>query len=406
MPQAQSPQRADYTRIRVLEDAAFRRGLHPNRLFDLLLPVHEVEVEATTRTERPYGLIDKFLERAIAEGRITTVPRLAGFLGLEPVLVDRAVRVLRSIGHLPAHSDALELTQLARESLRDNTCYEIRRQDRRKLYFDAYRCEPLHRRYYADSAAFLNRAEAFAAAKADPTRRPLSSPYQFRRAALENLARRADRAEFNLPLSVENPQDVRPEYVFLPVLVVRAVARGGHVRYLAYGATSGELDEGFSDLCTGTPEIAGVLEHETVSVAEQERRISLWLANKGLSGYKPMLSPDKSWHVDFEPKEFEPIGTRKLNGVGSFIDLKSVVVRVRCENADVRRRALLARAGSLLQRCRYRPDEHAATLQYLGEQLEFPDLNAGKLRALAREADRDDLVELIDELFGESQPNA
>ncbi|GAA0513874.1 hypothetical protein [Saccharopolyspora thermophila] len=392
--------------MRVLEDAAYRQGLNPTRLYALLLPVHEVEVQATTRTSRPYGLIDRFLERAIAEGGITTVPGLADFLALDPVLVDRAVRVLRSIGHLRAHSDALELTQLARESLRDGTCYEIRRQDRRKLYFDAYRCEPLHRRHYGNATTFLNRAEAFAATEADPSVQLLYSWHQFRREALANLARRSDRDEFNLPLSVENPKDARAEYVFLPIYAVRAVARGGTVRYLVYGAaTDGELDEGLSDLCTHTPEIAQTLEHEIIPVLDQERRIRRWLTNKGFSAREPMRFPDGSWQVDFQPEDFTPAGTREVSGVGTFIDLRTVVVRVWCEDVDVRRRALLARLDGLLHRFRYRPAEFPAMLRHLGSQLELPGLDANTLRALVREAGRHDLAERLDQLLEASASN-
>ncbi|MBB5159258.1 hypothetical protein [Saccharopolyspora phatthalungensis] len=385
--------------MRVLEDAAFRQGFQPIRLFALLLPVHELEVRATTRTGRPYGLIDKFIERTIAEAGVATVPEIAGFLRLDQVLVDRAVRVLRGIGHLRAHSDALELTALARESLRDDTCYEIRREDRRKLYFDAYRCEPLHRRHYGESTALLNRAEALAENAADNRFQLLTSLHQFRREALENLAHRDDREEFNLPHTVENPQDVRPEYVFLRIYVVRAMARGGHIRHLAYGAdTGGEFDEGLSDLCTGTPDIAMALQQSTSPVVDQERRINRWLTNQQLADRDPMRFPDGSWHVDLQTEDFEPIGTRKVSTVGSFIDLWSVVVRVWCEDADVRRRALLARTETWLLRLRYRPAEFPEMLRQLSAQLEFPDLDASRLRALVIEAGRDDLAEQIDRL--------
>ncbi|MGW5792028.1 hypothetical protein ACWEV3_15630 [Saccharopolyspora sp. NPDC003752] len=379
-----------------LEDAAYRQGVYPTRVFRVLLPVHEVEVKATTRTGRDYALIDKFLERSIDEGGLTTIPRLAEFLSLDPVLVDRAVRVLHRIGHLDPNSAELALTPLARESLDANICYEIRREDRRKLYFDGYQSEPLHRRYYQDSKVFLDPAEAQARTEDKFVR--LTSTYPFRRAALTALEKNPDRDKFNLPLSVENPEDVQPECVFLPLFLVRTVVRGGHVRYLAYSeAISGQLDEELSDLCTNHPDIGFTLQNETPHVSQQEQIVSGWLERNAPAGREFFQHPDGSWQADFAPEDFEPT-KRRIRDVGSFVDLGTVVVRVWCQDHEVRRRALLARAKSLLGVFRYRPQDRADLLRMAGDQLEFPDLDDSRLRALAAEAGDNDLLEQLDQL--------
>ncbi|MCX2729433.1 hypothetical protein OOZ19_04215 [Saccharopolyspora sp. NFXS83] len=397
MPPERSPRNGDAT-LKVLEDAAFRQGLHPVRLRTVLLPVHEVEVRATTTTDRPYGLIDKFIERAIAETGAASVDGIAELLGLQPVLVDRAVRVLRGIGHLPPHRDALELTDLARASLRDGTCYEVRREDRRKIYFDGYRCEPLHRRHYSPPTALLNRAEAMALAERDRWLQFLPTAHQFHRDALVNLAHRTDRTEFNLPTTVENPLDVRPQYVFLRLHVVHAVASGGQVSRLAYGAdTGGEFDEDLSELCTTDPDITSALRVSPPSVEDQRHTITGWLRKRNLSDVQPMQDPDGSWQVDLPADAFAPTGPRKESFVGSYLSLGNVAVRVWCRDADVRRRALVARTHQLLRRAHHRPEELAGLIAILGAQLEFPDLDVHRLRALVLEAGEQDLAEQLDQ---------
>ncbi|MDA3625190.1 hypothetical protein OU415_07070 [Saccharopolyspora sp. WRP15-2] len=383
---------------RALEKAAYREGVYPTRVFPVLFPVHEIEVRATIRTGRDYALIDKFLERSIAEGGITTIPHLAEFLRLDPVLVDRAVRVLRRIGHLDPHGDQLVLTDLARESLKANTCYEIRHEDRRKIYFDGYTSQPMHRRYYQSSSPFLAPAEA--TALRDMRFTQLSSFRPFRREALTALARNPDREKFNLPMAVENPQEVQPECVFLPLYLVRAVTRGGHERYLAYSETNGsELDEELSALCTELPEIDSTLQNERRPVSEQRALVESWLARKAPAGRVPFQHPDGSWQADFEAGDFQPDGSRRVGDVGSFVDLGDVVVRVWCQDHAVRRRAVLERAKSLLGNFRYRSQNRADRLRLIGDQLEFPGLDESRLRALAVEDGQHDLVQQLERLL-------
>lgn len=395
--QERTQHRMNIAKRRVLENAAYREGVYPTRVFPVLFPVHEIEVRATTRTGRDYALIDKFLERSIADGRITTIPHLAEFLCLDPVLVDRAVRVLRRIGHLDLHGDQLVLTDLARESLKANTCYEIRHEDRRKIYFDGYTSQPMHRRYYQSSSPFLTPAEALALLNMRFSR--LSSFRPFRREALTALARNPDREKFNLPISVENPQEVQPECVFLPLYLVRAVVRGGHERYLAYSETNGsELDEELSALCTELPEIDFTLQNERRPVSEQRAVVEGWLTRNAPARRVPFQHPDGSWQADFEAEDFQPDGSRSVRDVGAFIDLGAVVVRVWCQDHKVRRRAVLERTKSLLGLFRYRPQDRTDRLRMIGDQLEFPGLDESRLRALAVEAGQNDLVEQLDRL--------
>lgn len=180
-----------YPQERALEDAMFGRGLVPTRIFPLLLPVWEVEVKATVTDGRPYQLIDRYLERGIAEGGLGTRAELAGFFALDVSLVDRAVRVLGAIGHLTEHDGRLALTELGRRSQRDQVCYLIEREDRRKLYFDGFLSRPLTRPYYqASVVTLMSQPEARAAtvANAYPRFGMLWTATGFRREALTELA--------------------------------------------------------------------------------------------------------------------------------------------------------------------------------------------------------------------------
>ncbi|WP_017975644.1 hypothetical protein [Actinopolyspora halophila] len=86
--------------------------------------------------------------------------------------------------------------------------------------------------------------------------------------------------------------------------------------------------------------------------------------------------------------------------MGSFVDLRTVVVRMWCQDQEVRRRALLERVESQLDRFRYKPQDRADELRVIGDQLEFPGLDESRLRALAPEAGRSDLVDRLDRLVG------
>ncbi|MEV6228069.1 hypothetical protein AB0L88_09400 [Saccharopolyspora shandongensis] len=388
-----------FPKRRVLEDAAFGQGLNPTMLFSLLLPVYEVEVETTTRYGRDYALIDKFAERAIAEGQVTTESELVQFLKLDALLVDRAVRVLERIGHLTRCGPRLELTALARESLRDNTCYEDRRHDRRKLYFDAYRCQPLHRRYYeSESVTFLNRADLRSPVVAEFS--PLGLGVPFRPEVLERLGDRDEREKYNLPIEVENPHLARPEFAYLPVYVVRALDRGAKPRYLVYGqAAGGELDQELSALCQHTPEITAALENEIRATGDQQPRIKKWLDSAGLRDRELVRFPDGSWRVSLLPGDFKPAGNLRLSEAGSFIALRAAVVRMWCGDAELRHRALFERVETFLHGFRARPAEVPRLIRQIGAQLRFGDLDVAAVRTMALSAGRTELVERLDEFL-------
>ncbi|GAB3491007.1 hypothetical protein [Amycolatopsis cihanbeyliensis] len=389
-----------YRKERALEDAAFRHGFTPVRLFSLLLPVWQVDVRATTVEGKPYELIDRYLERGLAECGLNTVAELAAFFSLDEVLVDRAIRFLAGIGHLTGTPDGgLTLTDLGRNSHRDQVCYVVERQDRRRLYFDGYTSLPLTRRHYdAGVVTFLTLAQAGAMHGRDQDFRLLATTKGFRRETLAELARYRDRERYNLPHRLDRPESLGEECVFLPVHVIRAVQPGGKIRFLAYGQAADTADPELSELCEQAPEIQGALANEDTTEEEQRTRITSWLLRKGLSGYRPVRFPHGGWQVELPRSAFEPSGPIPCASLGSFAALSTTVVRIWCADKELREQGFLDRVESFARARQRKAGEVTALATKAGRQLGFESTDLSALRAMAAAAGRDALVLLLDSL--------
>ncbi len=289
-----------YGEDRALEHAAFALGRTPTRILKVLLPVHRVEVEATVTEARPYALIDRHLERGIAEGRLHSVAELAGFFHLDENLVDRAVRFLVAIGHVRDTGGTLSLTDLGHRSVRDDVRYETVQRDRRALYFDGFGCHPLSRRYYGSTrVTFLSGTDEHGYFK------PVMSTRSFNPGALDALARDPKRDQYNLPGQVENLRMLDAQVVFLPAYIVRTLAAdGGH--YVVYTQIGDEHDEEITGLYGHAPEIAALMELEENATEGGLNlpRARKTLAGNGLGAYEPVQRADGTWQVVVPPTAF------------------------------------------------------------------------------------------------------
>lgn len=398
-----------YPEERALDDATYRLGTIPTRIFALLLPVWCVEIEAAVTDGEPYELIDRYLSRAIAEGGLHTAAGLADFLALDEVLVDRALRFLLAIGHIAVADGRITLTDLGWRSVRDKVRYVITRKDRRKLYFDAFGSRPLTRSHYnRDAVTFLSGiALKDATNRTDgPKFQILTSTYGFRAEALTELVTRPDRDWYNLPEGIDNPKQLgAPLCVYLPAYLVRAVERserGRRVRYFAYTQTGDEADLTVSDLCEQTSEIIAVLETEERDAQGDrgEARIMTWLANRGLDGCWPERTSEGMWRVTLPGHAFDgPVAISKL---GSFVVLGSDFSHVWCTETPVRRRALLQRADSYLG-ARRRIDRIIAEekIAQFARQLEVGTIDLPALRTMAARAGKRDLAAQLARLIDE-----
>lgn len=374
-----------YPEERALEDVAFGHGIAPVGIHAVLLPVWQVEIAATTTEGHPYELIDRYLERGIAEGALHTVTELADFFGLDHVLVDRAVRFLGAVGHLTAVDGRLALTPLGLRSVRDQLRYVVTREDRRTLYFDAFGSRPLTRPYYDSRTVTMLRGDALAEGTADGSRfRMLFSSHGFRRTALTELADRPDRARFNLPERIDDPTSLSEDHVYLPLFIVRAAAPAG-VRHLAYGPAGDRSDPDLTELLEQTPEIIHVLQ------ADDRRRqgrpvadaVNRWLAAKGRPPVQLTAQPDGGWQIELRADDFGPDAV-PVQRAGSFQVFDGDVVRLWSEDEETRRRALLERTNLYLT-ARRRPDRDE-TEEFVGRISRQLRLDVGGLPGLARMA--------------------
>ncbi|WP_410622309.1 hypothetical protein [Amycolatopsis sp. cmx-8-4] len=394
-----------YPEERVLEDAAFGHGLTPARVFAVLLPVWQVEVRATTTDGRPYALIDRYLERGIAEAGLGTVGELAAFLALDEALVDRALRVLGRLGHIRTRDGRIELTELGTRSHRDQVCYIVEREDRRKLYFDGFRSFPLSRAHYdAGVVTFLSPQDIPAATSGDRNRifKMLHTTRGFRREALMELAGRPDRDYFNLPLRIDRPESLGEECVYLPTFIVRALEPGGRVRHLVYSQASDAADPDLGELCETTPEISFVLESDAAasSAARAETRITEWLRRMSLEDCRPVRSAHGAWRVVVPAKSFEPQGRVPLHKLGSFVVSGTDLLHIWCTDRKTRERALLERVDLFLgRRTRSGADKVKNQAARMVRQLELGAVGLPEIRDLAVGAGFRDLAARLGEVL-------
>jgi hypothetical protein len=381
-----------YPEPRALEDAAFAHGLAPTHIFPLLLPVWRVDVQATVTDAEDYALIDRYLERGIASAGLDRAGSLAGFLGLDEVVVERALRFLAGIGHVAFAGERVALTELGQRSVRDGKRYLVTRQDRRTMYFDAFKSRPLTCRYYDSRVvAFCSSDAAVRAASSRewPRFRLLFSHTGFRREALAALARLDERELYNLPEGIDGPESLGEECVYLPVYVIRGIARDRRKRYLAYSQPSYKSDPQLSELCEQTAEIAAVLENEELASTPEsaETRVREWLAGKGLGTHPLVRLNTGTIRVRLPADYFEAGGVLQLSQVGSFVMLRDVFFHLWCDDRDVRRRALLERMDAYFgARRRIDAIEAQGWLNQVGRQLALGEVGLPDAHRMAIKA--------------------
>jgi hypothetical protein len=385
-----------YSEARALEDVTLWQGGVPTRIFAILLPVWRVEIRATVTQGEDYALIDRFLERGIALAGLDTPAALADFLGLDEVVVDRALRFLAAIGHLARQDERLTLTDLGQRSVRDDKRYIVTHQDRRVLYFDAFGSRPLTSPYYDAAVTLLSpgQAQAVAAAGEWPRFRVLTSTHGFRPEALAELARHSERQKFNLPERLDELEVLgAAEHAFLPMYLVRATQPGQRVRLFAYTQAGDSADLDVSELCEQTPEISWLIENEEVSAPAFPESAARWLDGLKLGSYRPGRMPGGVWRATLPGSAFGPGAALSLVTVGSFVVRGRDILNVWCEDVAVRRRTLLERVDFYLS-YRTSPDR-VSTEALVGQLARLLDLGAvglPELRQMAIDAGKGGLA--------------
>ncbi|WP_020671911.1 hypothetical protein [Amycolatopsis nigrescens] len=378
-----------YPAERALEDAAFDQDTVPTRIFTVLLPLWRVEVRSTVTEGEPYQLIDRYLERGIAEAGLQTTAELAAFFAIEEKLVDRALRSLAAIGHLAESGGRFTLTTLGAASVRDQVRYVVTAGDRRRLYFDAFGSRPLTRPYYHSRTVTLLPEDRLAAALDSPGGSKflrLLSPYPFRREALTELAGNPERDHFNLPTRMDGPESVAEDRVYLPLYLVRAVQDGKRVRHLAYTQAGVEPDLDVTALCEQSPDVLGLLETEDRIARTEIDWMKDWLSERDLTTAKPTLDEHGAWRVTLPGSAFTKDGPLPLRKLGSFVVRGKNFFHVWCTDERVRRQSLLLRVDAYLGARERTPADVHERIARISRQLELGAMNTATLYDLAMKA--------------------
>jgi hypothetical protein len=373
-----------YDAARAVEDAAALSGTRPVRLHRIALPLFAVEIDALIEERQPYDLLDRFVGRAIAEAGLRTVPEIAAFLGLDEAMVDRVLRFLGGAGHIAGLPDGtFALTDLGARSVRDDTRY-VPKRDRQKLYFDGVLGEPLPAAYYGRKVVVWDTAQA----TEQKWHRLMSHACAFRNDALQRLAERPDRRDFNVPDELREVAFRALDNAYLPCYVIRTLTPRGP-SLLAYSAVSDTRDEHLERLCLGWPALTGTL--GSGDSGDVRAEFGGWLAERDIDPARLQWTDAGTLRVTLPAARFDvrtAAGARKgtfpLVRVGSYMTFRSHVLQLWCEDPRLRRKAILERTLNRVTASRkLGADEAEEFLGRLSVQLETPSVTVDDLRRYA-----------------------
>ncbi|WP_156110835.1 hypothetical protein [Streptomyces adustus] len=382
-----------------LENAAFTLGLRPTGIHAVLLPVWSVQVRAKVTEAQPYDLIDRFVERGIAEAGLATAGEVASFLALDPALVAQALAFLTAIDHVTEEDGRLGLTALGRRSVKDGKRYTVTHDDRRSLYFDGFRSGPLTTAHYRNDTVVRVPHDGAAAGWHRGPRPHRLMAHPFRDEAVRELADDPGREGFNLPAGVDGLERVgAPECLHLPAYVVRAAEDDGRTRHLVYTrAHDGEHDVLLSAACEQTPECVHALRNEELAAARSvERRITGWLSDQDLGQFPPVRDAQGAWRVTLPRERVGAGGPVGLHRIGGFVVLGGSFFQFWCEDRDTRAWALVERLDRQFgARLRHDPAGLRARVDSLSRQLELGQVDLEALRRAATAKGKHGLAERL-----------
>lgn len=376
---------------RALENVADRMGVHPVRVHRVAFPLHVAELSATVTAREPFDLLDRYVGLAIAECGFCSVPEISAYLGVTEHIVGRVLQFLAEIRHVTANEGTLALTELGLRAVRDDTRY-IPKEDRFKLYFDGVRCAPLPSRYYGRNVRVLSRAEA----QDQHWFSLLAHTSGFVTSALAELARRRDRADYNLPDEHENLTLRAAGEAFLPCYLIRARTSDGY-RSLVYTAASTSASDAYlEEIMQSWPPLAEAMRTEDSAEAARRDELFQWLDQRGLSitqltwagGDVPRLTlPARHFPLGEAPAKDR--AEFPIRQVGSYLTPKHFVVQLWCTDKLVRREAALQRALEYVDATQRDEADTTRFLSQVSTRLELnPQLTLTDLHAYARRTGR------------------
>jgi len=381
----------DLPLVRAVEHAVGLPGVTVNRYFCVLWPLWRIEVRAQSYDEQPYDLIDQFVVRAIAEGRLTSGQEIAAFLGVSVDLVLRCVQFLTVIGHLNTTGGRLALTALGVESHRSGVRM-VQRESRQDLLFESFTGDPLPREYYHSRVRLLSGTQA-GSQQIPRYWHPVNPTVGFRPESLDELVTRSDRRLFNVPEHLLGLSAVTISPSFLPVYVIETFGHG----LLAYTKVGEERDSLLENVFHQVPTMQNLVLGQRQD--DPEEIWTRWLAEPSHGGGLLRQRPDGGWRSVMRASAFGAKGAFPIRDVGSFRTSRQHVIQLWSDDADLRSRALLERslaiAGMASVRSRADLSRHVARLSALLE-LDPPSIDTLSDQAAA--AGLDERADLLNRL--------
>jgi hypothetical protein len=333
-----STSRRIYPARRAVEQATSIPGTRPSRLFPVLWPLWQAETTASIYDEQAYEIIDRFLIRAVIDTGLHRVDDLATFFGIPEALVQRCLQFLSTIGHVREDAGTVTLTELGRYSAREGIRYEPK-ESRQEILIEQFTGQPLPRSYYQGSVPVFFSTEIPDDRLADRSRFvPLFARTTFRPEMVETLTERPDRIELNLPRQLRGLRFTGKRDAYLPAYIIETVGTG----LLVYTALTAERDAFFEDVCRQVPDIAELISAE---VKASPREIwTEWLADSKAGPGTLHQLPSGLWRVTLRATAFGPDAKLSLSKVGSYELRQRHFLQLWCDDAGLRRRALIERA--------------------------------------------------------------
>jgi hypothetical protein len=358
------------------------REFIPLRLFAVLFPLWRVEVAAIQPQNRPYEMIERYLERGIVEGQLCTVGELAAFFHLSRALVEKVLASLQAIGHVTSSNGMLILTDLGYTSLQAGQ-KGIIQQKAHILYFDGFQIWPLLREHYhSKSIRILDELEADAVTergRGGYQFQRLYSAQPWNRACLFELERHPDRARYNLPEEWSNLRDIGVTRAYLPMYLIKARKRSppsSEPYYVTYTRVRGRRDEFLERIVNENQEIRWTLNAE--EEFDVEELWSQWLIGMGLSYLQPQRTPQGLWRVDVPAQVFHSSNTiLSVASIGTYHLERGYILQIWCTSQEVRSEAVLDRILKIIEvgQQTMTRQQVLELLQYLSELLDADKLS-------------------------------
>jgi hypothetical protein len=392
----------------------------PQRIFAVLFPLWEVESTAQQEERRPYQIMELYIERGLAEAGLQTVQELSHFFGLQEVMIAKVLHFLERINHVSRQGENYKLEPLGYRSLQEGQKFNLQ-EKRLKFYFDAYTSHPLQKQHYDNRAHILSEEQAFQILHQKTygyryyQLSSLSTSWQTD--ALEALAKRRDRADFNVPAEIRWVQAINVGQAYLPMYIIKAkgnFSRHTHTQYarqqsaenyyIVYTGIQELRDLYFEKIVNNNQTILSALNNEREQ--EPEYIWQEWLKEKGITGTVPLPMANGTWQIKLPPTLF--IGAKaklQFTKIGDYELRSGYFIHIWCDDRNLRRKAALERILRLIKRRQQYIKVHAVHehLQLLERQLETGTLTLIDLQRYADESNNQELKPVLQRLATEQQ---